>query len=119
MRCLEEQNFLTFRNESVKPLSGMQYKAEECKRQVPTTPQAQVTTFQVPEPTQATTGLEIILMIPDTQQVSPQLAVKPSQVSAPQPPTLIVKLQPQRSQQSSSSSLSSSLSTSFLVVDDQ
>ena len=40
---LEEQDFLTFRNETVKLLSGIQYKAEERNRQVTTT--QQVTTF--------------------------------------------------------------------------
>ena len=35
---LEERDFLAFRNETVKLLSEIQYKAEECKRQVTTTP---------------------------------------------------------------------------------
>ena len=43
---LEERDFLTFRNETVKRLSGIQYKAEECKRQVIAS--QQVTRFQVP-----------------------------------------------------------------------
>ena len=33
---LEERDFLTFRNETVKLLSEIQYNAEECKRQVTT-----------------------------------------------------------------------------------
>ena len=53
-----------------------------------------------------------ILMIPDTQQVSTQ-AVQGSQVAAPQPPTVIVTVQPQRS------SSVASQPASFLVVDDQ
>ena len=40
---LEERDFLTFRNETVKLLSEIQYKAKERKRQVTTSPQ--VTTF--------------------------------------------------------------------------
>ena len=51
---LEERDFLTFRNETVKLLSEIQYKAEECKRQVTTS--QQVTPFQLPETTQATAG---------------------------------------------------------------
>ena len=46
---LEERDFLTFRNETVKLLSEIQYKAEERKRQVTTS--QQVTTFQLPEAT--------------------------------------------------------------------
>ena len=65
---LEERDFLTFRNETVKLLSEIQYKAEELKRQVTTS--QQVTTFQLPEATQATAGHEYILAIPDTQPVS-------------------------------------------------
>ena len=51
---LEERDFLTFRNETVKLLSEIQYKDEERKGQVTTS--QQVTTFQVPEATQATAG---------------------------------------------------------------
>ena len=83
----------TFRNETVKLLSGLLYKSEECKRQVIRTQQAQVTTFLLSEATQATAGWEHILTIPDTQQVSTQ-AGEPSQVAAPQPPTVIVKVSP-------------------------
>ena len=49
---------LTFRNETVKLLSGIQYKAEERKRQVTKT--QQVTTFQLSEATQATAVREYI-----------------------------------------------------------
>ena len=65
---LEERDFLTFRNETVKLLSEIQYKAKEHKRQVTTS--QQVTTFQLPEATQATAGHESILIIPDTKPVS-------------------------------------------------
>ena len=65
---LEERDFLTFRNETVKLLSEIQYKAKESKRQVTTS--QQVTTFQLPEATQSTAGLEYILTIPETQAVS-------------------------------------------------
>ena len=51
---LEERDFLTFRNEKVKLLSEIQYKAEERKRQV--TKSQQVTTCQIPEASQATGG---------------------------------------------------------------
>ena len=78
---LEEQDFLTFRNETVKLLSGIQYKAEQYKRQVTTT--QQVTTFQLPEATQATAGREYILTILDTQQVSTP-AVQQTQIAVPQ-----------------------------------
>ena len=61
---LEEGDFLTFRNETVKLLSEIQYKTEECKRQVTTS--QQVTTFQLPEATQATAGHEYILAILET-----------------------------------------------------
>ena len=44
---LEERDFLTIRNETVKRLSEIQYKAEERKRQV--TKSQEVTTYQLPE----------------------------------------------------------------------
>ena len=44
---LEERDFLTFRNDTVKLLSEIQYKAKECKRQVISS--QQVTTYQLPE----------------------------------------------------------------------
>ena len=49
---LEERDILTFRNETVKLPSEIQYKAEERKRQV-TTSQV-VTTYQLPEASQTT-----------------------------------------------------------------
>ena len=51
---LEERDFLTFRNETVKLLSEIQYKAQKCKRQVNTS--QQVTTYQLPGASQATAG---------------------------------------------------------------
>ena len=56
-------------------------------------------------------GCEYILMIPDSQQVSTP-AVQPTQIAAPQLPTVIAKVQPQRS-------LSLSQPASFVVVDNQ
>ena len=44
---LEERDFLTFRNETVKLLSEIQYKAEERNRQV--TKSQEMTTYQLPE----------------------------------------------------------------------
>ena len=49
---LEERDFLTFKTETVKLLSEIQYKAKERKRQV--TKSQEVTTFQLPEASQAT-----------------------------------------------------------------
>ena len=69
---LEERDFLTFSNETVKLLSEIQYKAEEHKRQV--------TTFQLPEATQATAGCEYILTILETQAVSIPV-VQPTQIA--------------------------------------
>ena len=57
-------------------------------------------------------GLKLQFLIPDTQHVSTQ-AVQPSQVAAPQLPTVIVKFQPQRS------SSASSQPAYFIVVDYQ
>ena len=106
---LDEGDFLIFKNETVKLLSGIQHKAEECKRHVTTT--QQVTKFQLPEATQPTAGGGYILTIPDIQQVS-TTAVQPTQTTAPQQPTVITKVQqPQRS--------ASSKPASFIVVDDQ
>ena len=81
---------MTFRHETVKLLSGIQYKAEGPKIQV-TTPQ-QVTKFQLPEATQATAGCEYIRTILDTQPVLAPL-VQPTQITAPQPATVIGKVQ--------------------------
>ena len=107
---LEERDFLTFRNETVKLLSGIKYKAKEYTREVT---KAQVTIFQLPEATQATAGREYILTIPDTQQVSTP-AVQPTQMAAPHQPTVIAKVQqPQRSASASSQP------ASFIIVDDQ
>ena len=86
---LEERDFLTFRNETVKLLSEIQYKVEERKRQVTTS--QQVTTFQLPEVTQATAGREYILTIPDTQPVFVPV-VQPSQIATTQPATVIAKV---------------------------
>ena len=65
---LEERDLLTFRNETVKLLSEIQYKAKGRKRQV--TKNQEVTTYQLPEASQATAGCEYILTIPETQAVS-------------------------------------------------
>ena len=62
---LEVRDFLTFRNETVKLLSEIQYKAEERKRQV--TKSQEVTTYQLPEASQATAGLEYTLTILETR----------------------------------------------------
>ena len=68
---LKEIDFLTFRNETVKLLSEIQYKAKERKRQV--TKSQEVTTYQLPDPSQATTGREYILTIPELKQSPFQL----------------------------------------------
>ena len=86
---LEERDFLTFRNDTVKLLSEIQYKAEERKRQVTTS--EQVTTFQLPEATQDTAGCEYILTIPDSQPVSIPV-VHPQQIATTQPATVIAKV---------------------------
>ena len=65
-------------------------KAEECKRQA--TKSQEVTTFQLPEASQATAGHEYILTIPETQPVSiakVQQPSRPSSVSA-QPTSYVV-----------------------------
>ena len=87
---LEERDFLTFRNETVKLLSEIQYKAEERKRQVTTS--QEVTTYQLPEASQATAGREYILTIPETQAVSIPV-VQPTQTVTTQPVTVIAKVQ--------------------------
>ena len=78
---LEEKDFLTFRNKTVKLLSEIQYKAEECKRQVT---KSKVTTYQFPEASQSTAGQEYILAIP---------VVQPTQTSTGEPVTVIAKVQ--------------------------
>ena len=102
---------MTFRNETVKLLHKIQYKAEERKRQVTTS--QHFTTFQLSEATQATTGCECILTIPETQAVSIPV-VQPTQIAITQPDTVIAKVQ----QPSRPSSELAQL-TSYVVVDDQ
>ena len=97
---LEERDFLTFRNETVILLSEIQYKAEECKRQVTTTQQV------------TTAGREYILTIPDTQPVSVPV-VQPTQIATTQPATVSAKVQ-----QPSRLSSASAQPTSYLIVDD-
>ena len=111
---LEERDFLTFRNDAVKLLSEIQYKAEERKRQVTTNQQA--TTFQLPQATQATGEREYILTIPETQTVSIPV-VQPTQTSTGEPVTVIAKVQ--QPPRPSSSSPSTQPVTSYVVVDDQ
>ena len=89
---LEERDFLTFRNETVKLLSEIQYKAKECKRQV--TKSQEVTTFQLPQASQATAGHEYILTIPETQPVSIPV-VQPTQTATGEAVTVIAQ-QPSR-----------------------
>ena len=90
---MEERDFLTFRNDAVKLLSEIQYKAEERKRQV--TKSQQATTFQLPEATQVTARREYILTIPETQTVSIPV-VQPTQTSTGEHVTVIAKVQQQQ-----------------------
>ena len=108
---LEESDFLTFRNDTVKLLSEIQYKAEERKRQV--TKSQEVTTYLLPGASQATAGHEYILTIPETQAVSIPV-VQPTQTATTQPVTVIAKVQ-----QPSRPSSASAQPTSYVVVDDQ
>ena len=108
---LEERDFLTFRNETVKLLSEIQYKAEEHKRQV--TKSQEVTTYQLPEASQATAGREYILTIPETQPVSIPI-VQPTQTATGEPVTVIAKVQ-----QPPRPSSVSAQPTSYAVVDYQ
>ena len=108
---LEERDFLTFRNKTVKLLSEIQYKAEECKRQVTTS--QEVTTYQNPEASQSTAGREYVLTIPETQPVSIPI-VQPQQTKTGKPVTVIAKVQ-----QPSGPPSSSAQPTSYVVVDDQ
>ena len=87
---LEERDFLTFRNETVKLLSEIQYKAEECKRQV--SKSQKVTTYQLPEASLATAEREYILTILETQPVSIPV-VQPTQTATAEPVTVIAKVQ--------------------------
>ena len=107
---LEERDFLTFRNETVKHLSEIQYMAKERKRQVT---KSQEVTFQLPEASQATAGREYILTIPETQPVSIPV-VQPTQTATGEPVTVIAKVQ-----QPSRPSSASAQPTSYVVVDDQ
>ena len=108
---LEERDFFTFRNETVKLLSKIQYKAEERKRQV--TKIQEVTTYQLPEASQATAGRQYILTILETQPVSIPV-VQPTQTATGEPVTVIAKVQ-----QPSRPSSASAQPTSYIVVDDQ
>ena len=108
---VEERDFLTFRNETVKLLSEIQYKAEEHKR--PFTKSQEVTTYQLPEASQATAGCEYILTIPETQIVSIPV-VQPTQTATGEPVTVIAKVQ-----QPPRPSSASAQPTSYVVVDDQ
>ena len=108
---LEERDFLTFRNDTVKLLSEIQYKAEERKRQV--TKSQEATTYQLPETSQAPAGHEYILTIPETQAVSIQI-VQPTQTATGQPVTVIAKVQ-----QPPRPSSVSAQPTSYIVEDDQ
>ena len=93
----------------MKLLSKVQYKAEECKRQV--TKSQEVTAYQLPEALQSTAGQEYVLTILETHSVSiPQ----PQQTTTGQPVTVIAKVQ-----QPSESLSSSAQPTSYVVVDDQ
>ena len=74
----------------MKLLCEIWYKAEEHKRQVTTS--QEVTTFQLPEATQATAGREYILIIPENQAVSIPV-VQPTQTATAQPVTVIAKVQ--------------------------
>ena len=103
---LEERDFLTFRNETLKLL-----RTEEHKRQVTTS--QEVTTYQLPEASQSTAGREYVLTIPETQPVSIPV-VQPQQTTTGQPVTVIAKVQ----QPSGPPSLSAQ-PTSYVVVDDQ
>ena len=73
----------------------------------------QVTTFQLPEAIQATAGREYILMILGTRPVSVPV-VQPTQIAAPQPATVIAKVQ--QPQRPASASVQPA---SYLIVDDQ
>ena len=108
---LEERDVLTFRNETVKLLSEIQCKAEEHKRQV--IKSQEVTTYQLPEASQATAGREYILTIPETQPVSIPV-VHPTQTATGAPVTVIAKVQ-----QPPRPSSASAQPTSYIVVDDQ
>ena len=73
----------------------------------------QVTTYQLPEASQATAGHEYIITIPETQPVSIPV-VQPTQTATGEPVTMIAKVQ-----QPPRSSSVSAQPTSYVVVDDQ
>ena len=93
----------------MKLLSEIQYKAEEHKRQV--TKSQEVTTYQLPEASQATAGREYILTVPETQPVSIPVE-QPTQTATGEP--VIAKVQ-----QPPRPSSASAQSTFYVVVDDQ
>ena len=95
----------------MKLLSEIQYKAEERKRQV--TKSQEVTTYQLPEASQATGGHEYILTIPETQPVSIPVA-QPTQTATGEPVTVIAKVQ-----QAPRPSSASAQPTLYVVVDNQ
>ena len=111
IKNLEERDFLTFRNETVKLLSEIQYKAKERKRQV--TKSQEVITYQLPEASQATPGHEYILTKSETQPVSIPVE-QPTQTATGEPVTVIAKVQPPPRPSSTSAQ-----PTSYVVVDDQ
>ena len=92
----------------MKLLSEIQCKAKECKRQVTTS--QEVTTYQLPEASQATVEHEYILTIPETQTVSIPV-MQPQQTTTGQPVTAIAKVQ-----QPSGPSSASAQPTSYIVV---
>ena len=87
---LEERDFLTFRNDTVKLLSEIQYKAEEHKRQITTS--QEVTKYPLTEASQSTAGREYALTILDIQQVSIPV-LQPQQTTTGQSVTVIAKVQ--------------------------
>ena len=107
---LEEKDFLTFRNETVKLVSEIKYKAEERKRQVTTS--QEVTTNHHPQASQSTAGREYVLTIAETQPVSIPV-VQPQQTTTGQLVTVIAKVQ------EPSGPSSSSAQPTYVVVNDQ
>ena len=100
---LEERDILTFRNDTVKLLHEIQYKAKERKRQVTTS--QQVTTYQFPEASQQ-----------DMNTYSPYRKLKQSPFqlcSLGEPVTVIAKVQ-----QPPRPSSASAQPISYVVVDD-
>ena len=95
----------------MKLLCEIQYKAEERKRQVAKS--QEVTTYLLPEASQATAGPEYILTILETQPVSIPV-VQPTQTATGGPVTVIAKVQ-----QPSMPSSASAQPSCYIVVDDQ